>query len=277
MVAGQGGAALAVLLFPRVGASGVVTLRLILASAMLVVISRPRLRGHPRTDWLLIAGFAVVLAAMNSLFYQSIARIPLAAAVTVEVLGPLTLSVLITRRALNWLYAAVAAGGVVLLGRSGFGRLDPVGVAFALGASVMWASYIVLSSRVGRRFPGTQGLALAMVGGAVLSLPLGVAGGGLGLLVPATIGLAVGVAALSSALPYGLEMLALRRVPTSMFAVLMSLLPAMSAVVGFVVLGQALSPLDGLAIALVMVASGAAARLSAVPAGRQQVVVPIEP
>jgi len=279
MVSGQAGAALAVLLFPRVGAEGVVTLRLILAAAMLLLISRPALRGHGRTDWLLIGLFAVVLTSMNSLFYQSIDRIPLAAAVTVEVLGPLALSVLIARRAVNWLAAAVAAGGVVLLGRSGFGHLDPVGVAFALGASVMWAAYIVLSSRVGRRFAGTQGLALAMSVAAVLSLPLGWAAGGSRLFVPATVGLAVGVAALSSALPYGLEMLALRRVPTSMFAVMMSLLPALSAGVGFVVLGQRLTLLDGLAIGLVVVASGTAARLSAVPAGRAAVAtpVPVEP
>ena len=275
MVAGQGGAALAVLLFPRVGAEGVVTLRLILASAMLLAISRPGLRGRTRRDWLLVALFAVVLTAMNSLFYQSIARIPLAAAVTVEVLGPLALSVLIARRAVNWLCALLAAAGVVLLGRSGFGHLDPVGVAFALGAAVMWASYIVLSSRVGRRFAGTQGLALAMAGAAVLSLPLGIARGGAGLLVPQTVGLAVGVAALSSALPYALEMLALRRIPTALFAVMMSLLPALSAAVGLVVLGQAVTALDSVAIGLVVVASGAAARLSAVPARRTP--VPIEP
>lgn len=176
----QFGGALAVTLMPRAGALGVVALRLLVAAVVLLVICRPRLRGHSRTDWGTVVVFGVTMAAMNGLFYQAVDRIPLGAAVTLEVLGPLALSVVVSRRALNLVWAGLALAGVFLLSGGGGhggdggglgGGLDLVGVAFALGAGAMWAAYIVFSARTGRRFPQADGLALAMAVGALLFLP----------------------------------------------------------------------------------------------------------
>ncbi|MET9153362.1 EamA family transporter [Streptomyces griseoflavus] len=256
----QFGGALAVTLMPRAGALGVVTLRLLVAAIVLMVLCRPRLRGHSRADWGTVIVFGVAMAAMNGLFYQSVARIPLGPAVTLEVLGPLTLSVLASRRAINLVWAALALAGVFLLGGGGFGSLDPVGVAFALGAGAMWAAYIVFSARTGRRFPQADGLALAMGVAAVLFLPLGIAESGTKLLDPTILALGAAVAVLSSVLPYTLELLALRSLPASTFAILMSLEPALAAAAGFLILDQALSTTEAAAIALVIAASMGAVR-----------------
>ncbi|GAA3844854.1 EamA family transporter [Streptomyces coacervatus] len=256
----QFGAALAVNLMPRAGALGVVTLRLLAAAVVLLLICRPRLRGHSRTDWGTVLAFGVTLGAMNGLFYQAVARIPLGAAVTLEVLGPLALSVLASRRAVNAVWAGLALAGVFLLGGGGFGDLDLVGVAFALAAGAMWAAYIVFSARTGRRFPQADGLALAMAVGALLMLPLGIAESGAKLLDPVTIALGSAVAIMSSVLPYTLELLALRRLPASTFAIMMSLEPAMAATAGFLILGQSLSLIQAAAIALVIGASVGAVR-----------------
>ncbi|WP_443333296.1 EamA family transporter [Streptomyces sp. CB01580] len=256
----QFGASVAVLLMPRAGALGVVTLRLGVAALAMLIVCRPRLRGYSRGDWGTVLAFGVAMAGMNTLFYQAADRIPLGAAVTLEVLGPLALSVIASRRLVNVVWAGLALGGVVLLSGGGFDRLDPVGAAYALGAGVMWATYIVFSARTGRRFPQADGLALSMVVAALLTLPLGVLESGSKLLVPSTLGLGVVVALLSSVLPYTLELMALRRLPAPTFAILMSLEPAIAATAGFLVLGQALAPTDALAIALVIGASMGAVR-----------------
>ncbi|WP_199825029.1 EamA family transporter [Streptomyces maremycinicus] len=276
----QFGGALAVTLMPRAGALGVVALRLLVAAVVLLVVCRPRLRGHSRTDWGTVVVFGVTMAAMNGLFYQAVDRIPLGAAVTLEVLGPLALSVVVSRRALNLVWAGLALVGVFLLSGggghggdgSGFGGgLDLVGVAFALGAGAMWAAYIVFSARTGRRFPQADGLALAMGVGALLFLPLGLAESGTKLADPVTLGLGAAVALLSSVLPYTLELLALRRMPASTFAILMSLEPAVAATAGFLILDQALTTLQAAAIALVVAASMGAVRTQV---GRPKSAVP---
>jgi len=256
----QFGGALAVSLMPRAGALGVVTLRLFVAAIVLLVVCRPKVRGHSRADWGTVVVFGITMAAMNGLFYQAVARIPLGPAVTLEVLGPLALSVVASRRAVNLIWAGLALGGVFLLGGGGFGSLDPTGVAFALGAGSMWAAYIIFSARTGRRFPQADGLALAMAIAAVAFLPLGIVESGPKLLNPTTIALGAAVAVLSSVLPYTLELLALRRLPASTFAILMSLEPAVAAIAGFLVLNQTLSALEALAIGLVIVASMGAVR-----------------
>ncbi|KFF94917.1 transporter [Streptomyces scabiei] len=268
----QFGGALAVTLMPRAGALGVVTLRLAVAALVMLVLCRPRLRGHSRTDWSTVILFGATMAAMNGLFYQSVARIPLGPAVTLEVLGPLALSVLASRRAVNMVWAGLALCGVFLLGGGGdFGDLDPLGVAFALAAGLMWALYIVFSARTGRRFPQADGLALAMAVAAVLFLPLGIVESGTRLVEPTTLALGAAVAVLSSVLPYTLELLALRRLPASTFAVLMSLEPAIAAAAGFLILDQALAATEALAIALVIGASMGAVRTQV---GRGKASVP---
>ena len=256
----QFGGALAVTLMPRAGAPGVVALRLLAAAVVLLLVCRPRLRGHSRADWGTVVVFGIAMGAMNGLFYEAVSRIPLGAAVTLEVLGPLALSVLASRRAINALWAGLALAGVFLLGGGGFGDLDPTGVAFALGAGAMWAAYIIFSARTGRRFPQADGLALAMTVAALLFLPIGIASAGTRLLNPTTIALGSAVALLSSVLPYTLELLALRRLPASTFAILMSLEPAIAATAGFLILDQSLSATEAAAIALVIAASIGAVR-----------------
>nr|WP_240634733.1 MULTISPECIES: EamA family transporter [Streptomyces] len=256
----QFGGALAVSLMPRAGALGIVTLRLVVAAIVLIAVCRPKLRGHSRADWGTVVVFGITMGAMNGLFYQAVARIPLGPAVTLEVLGPLALSVLASRRVVNLIWAGLALAGVFLLGGGGFSSLDPVGVAFALSAGAMWAAYIVFSARTGRRFPQADGLALAMVVAAVVFLPLGIVESGPKLLNPTTFALGAAVAVLSSVLPYTLELLALRRLPASTFAILMSLEPAIAATAGFLVLHQALNATEAAAIALVIAASMGAVR-----------------
>ncbi|WP_199837720.1 EamA family transporter [Streptomyces sp. NRRL S-1521] len=257
----QFGGAVAVSVMPRAGALGIVTLRLAFAALVLLVVCRPKLRGHSRADWGTVVAFGVAMAGMNGLFYQSVARIPMGPAVTLEVLGPLALSVIASRRAVNLVWAGLALCGVFLLGGGGgFNGLDPAGVAYALGAGAMWAAYIVFSARTGRRFPQADGLALAMVVAAVLFLPLGLIESGSRLVRPGTLALGAVVAVMSSVLPYTLELLALRRLPAHTFAVLMSLEPALASIAGFLVLSQALTAAEALAIALVIAASMGAVR-----------------
>ncbi|MFJ3800310.1 EamA family transporter [Streptomyces sp. NPDC090088] len=269
----QFGAALAVTLMPRAGALGVVTLRLFAAAVVLLVVCRPRLRGHSRTDWGTVIVFGITMGAMNGLFYEAVDRIPLGTAVTLEVLGPLALSVVASRRLINLLWAGLALAGVFLLGGGGFGDLDPIGVVLALGAGAMWATYIIFSARTGRRFPQADGLALAMAVAALLFLPLGIAEAGTKLLNPTTLALGSSVAVLSSVLPYTLELLALRRLPAHTFAVLMSLEPAIAATAGFLILDQALTATEAAAIALVIAASIGAVR-SQVGRGRRPATGP---
>ena len=261
IVSQQFGAAVAALVFPLAGPLGVVTMRLSVSAVVMLAVCRPSVRGHSRSDWAVIGAFGVALASMNMLFYQAVDRIPLGAAVTLEVLGPLVLSVVTGRRAASWLWAALALVGVGLLGRGGFDSLDAAGVAFALGAGVLWAVYILCSARTGSRFPKADGLALAMAVSAVISLPFGAS---TALLHPVTLGLGAAVALLSSALPYSLELLSLRSLRQSTFAVLMSLAPAVAAIAGQVVLGQHLHLLDVVAIVLVVIA-GVGAVLGSTP------------
>jgi inner membrane transporter RhtA len=255
----QFGSACAALLFPRAGALGTVALRVTLAAVLLLVVARPRLRGLTRGDWAVAGGFGLALGGMNILFYQAIDRIPLGPAVTLEVLGPLLLSVAAARRATGVLWAVLALAGVALLG-GGMGGLDLAGAAFALAAGAMWASYIVLGSRAGSRFPRLDGLAIAMAVAALVSLPLGVGSAGRALLEPEVLVLGLGIAVLSSGVPYTLELLALRRLPAATFAVLMSLAPALAALAGLLVLGQGLEPAQWAAIAMVVAASAGAVR-----------------
>ncbi|PJJ63276.1 EamA family transporter [Compostimonas suwonensis] len=254
-IAAESGAAVAVLIFPELGPMGVVSLRIGFSAVLLLVIARPRLRGRSRADWMTVVGFGLVLAVMNVSFYLAIERIPLGVAATIEVLGPLVLSVVMGRRALSWVWAILAFAGVAILCGVDVGRLDPVGIALAVLAGVCWAGYILGSARTGRRFERLEGLALAMAVSAIVILPFGIVLAGPALLRLDLLGLGLLVAVLSSAIPYGVEFVALRRLPESTFGVLMSLAPATAVAAGFVLLHQALTPLDLVAIGLVTAAS----------------------
>ena len=254
------GAALAVTLFPQVGPLGMVMLRLVFSAILLLLIARPGLRGHSRSGWVAVLGFGVVLALMNGLFYLALARLPLGVTVTIEVLGPLVLSIVASRRRSAWLWALLALAGVVALAGGGWDRLDPIGVLFALGAAASWAFYILASARVGREFPRLDGLALAMTVGALIALPFGILSAGPALLRIDLLALGAAVAVLSSTIPYALELIALRRLPAAAFAILMSLAPATAALAGWLLLGQELLWIEIVGIAMVILASIGAVR-----------------
>jgi len=260
------GASIAVLLFPEVGPLGMVMLRLVFSALLLLLIARPALRGHTRAGWRAVVGFGVVLATMNGLFYLALERLPLGVTVTIEVLGPLVLSIVASRRRSAWLWAGLALLGVIALGGGGWDRLDPLGVLFALGAAASWAFYILASARAGREFPKLDGLALAMTVGALIALPFGIMDAGTSLLRLDLLALGAAVAILSSTIPYALELIALRRLPAAAFAILMSLAPATAAIAGYVILGQELSWLELVGIALVITASIGAVRASTLAA-----------
>ena len=222
------------------------------------------LRRRAWHDVAVAAGFGLTLAVMNFSIYQSFARIPLGIAVTVEFLGPLGVAVVSSRRVLDLLWVGLAGTGVALLARGGTGTgghgTAVAGLAFALLAGLSWAAYIVLSRATGRRFPGSSGLAIAMLVAAVAITPVGVAAGRGALLRPGILVTGLGIGLLSSIIPYSLELEALRRIPARVFGIWMSLEPAVAALVGLVLLGQSLAARQWLAIGCVMAACAGAAR-----------------
>jgi len=261
----QFGSALAATLFARVGTSGAVVLRLVSASVVLLAVWRPRLRRRARRELLLVATFGLVLAGMNLSFYNALDRIPLGIAVSIEFLGPLAVAVGWSRRRIDLLWVALAVAGILALTRAGAHGLSAIGVAFALAAGCFWAAYIVLNARVGRRFEGGAGLALAMCVASAAVVPAGVIDGGGHLLEPRSLALGAAVGMLSSAIPYSFELEALRRIAVNVFGVLMSLEPAMAALAGLIVLGQGLTARAVAGIALVVAASAGASIGAAQP------------
>jgi inner membrane transporter RhtA len=256
----QFGSALAAKLFAQVGPSGAVLLRLVSATIVLLALWRPKLRGWSHRELLLAASFGVVLAGMNLSFYAALDRIPLGVAVTIEFVGPLTVAIASSRRALDLLWVLLAVAGILALTHAGTSGLSAVGILLALLAGSFWGTYILLNARVGRAFEGGAGLAVAMCVAAVVALPLGVADGGSQLATPHALLIGSAVGMLSSAIPYSFEVEALRRIDPGVFAVLMSLEPAVAATAGFLVLGQGLGWRALLGIALVVLASVGASR-----------------
>jgi inner membrane transporter RhtA len=261
----QFGAAFAKTLFDEIGPGGTVFLRVVFAAIVLVAVWRPALRGRSSADWRLLLAFGFALVAMNLSYYEALNRIPLGIAVTFEFVGPLGVAVAGSRHALDLLWVALAAAGILLLSDFGTADLDRLGVALALLAGCFWAAYIVLSARVGQRFPGGQGLALAMAAGALMLAPVGAGDGGAELIGVEVLAIGFAVAILSSVIPYTLELEALRRMPAGVFGVLMSLEPAAATLAGFLVLGEELAARELVAIGLVVAASAGAARGASVP------------
>jgi inner membrane transporter RhtA len=256
----QGGAAVAKTLFPQLGPPGVVFLRLLFGSAALWAIARPQLRGRARADLRLVGALGVVLVSMNISFYEALDRAPLGVVVTVEFLGPLAVAVLGSRKASDFIWVALAATGVALLADGSGGSVKPLGIVLAAVAGCFWALYILLSVRVGRVFTGASGLAPAMALGALLMAPWGIISAGHHLRDAQLVGAAVGVGLLSSALPWSLELEALRRLPSHVFSVVLSLEPAVAAAAGVIFLHEHLRTRSWLAIGLVVCASGGGAK-----------------
>lgn len=261
----QIGAAIATTLFDELGPAGTVLLRTGFAAVVLVVLWRPRLRGRSAEALRVAVLFGLTLAGMNLSFYAALDRIPLGIAVTFEFTGPFLVAVAGSRRASDLLWVALAAGGIVLLSPGIHGSLDVTGTLLALLAGAFWATYIVLAARVGRAFSGGQGLSIAMVVATVVLLPGGIVAGGSDLGDPGLLAAGLAVALLSSAIPYSLELEALRRLPKGTFGVLMSLEPAVAALVGLVALGQDLSANEVVAIGLVVAASAGALSAARTP------------
>lgn len=262
----QFGSAVAAKLFGAVGPGGAVLMRLVFASLVLAALWRPSLRTRSRRELLLAAVFGLILFAMNYSFYHALRRIPLGIAVTIEFVGPLAVAVGGSRRLIDLVWVALAAGGILALTHGGVQRLDTLGVVFALIAGALWAAYILVNARVGRAFERGTGLALAMCIGSLAALGPGIAEGGSHLLEARSLAMGAAVGMLSSAIPYSFELEALRRIAPSVFGVLMSLEPAMAAVAGFLVLGQGLSGHALGGMALVVAASiGASRRIREAP------------
>ncbi|EIL98396.1 EamA family protein [Rhodanobacter denitrificans] len=259
MVSYQCGASLAKHLFPLVGAQGATAYRLGLSALLLLLWRRPW-RHAGRRDWRVLWGYGLAMGAMNLVFYLSLRTIPLGIAVALEFTGPLALALFGSRRWLDFVWIALVVAGLALLLplRGQLHALDPAGVMYALAAGAGWALYIVLGKKAGATH-GADAVTLGTSIGALLAIPFGIAHAGSALLSPALLPYALGVAVLSSALPYSLEMVALTRLPARTFSTLLSLEPAIAAVAGVALLGERLSLLQWLAIATIIVAAAGTA------------------
>jgi inner membrane transporter RhtA len=259
MVSFQLGATFAKQLIPDVGAPGTTALRLGLSALLLLVVQRPWRSVPSRSAWPMVLAYGVSLAAMNSVFYVALGRIPLGIAVAIEFVGPLAVAVFGSRRRLDFLWVGLAAIGLSLLLpiAPGGAALDPIGVLCALAAGAGWAAYIVFGQKAGQ-VQGPSASTWGLMVAAVLTVPIGVADAGARLVDPSILPFAVGVAIFSSALPYTLEMIALRRLSTRVFGTLMSFEPAIAAIAGVVVLHERLTLTQWIAIGAVIVASAGA-------------------
>lgn len=252
----QSGASLAKSMFPLVGAQGTTTLRLIFASVIMLLILRPWRARFTASTLKSVIIYGLALGGMNFLFYMSLRSIPLGIAVALEFTGPLAVALFASRRAVDFLWIGLAVIGLLLLipiGQTGAG-IDLVGTSYALGAGVCWALYILYGQKAGAEH-GIQTAALGVMVAALFIAPIGIVHAGSALLNPALLPVAIGVAILSTALPYSLEMVALTRLPARTFGTLMSIEPAFGALSGLLFLNEVLSAAQWFAIAAIITAS----------------------
>lgn len=256
MASYQCGAAIAKHLFPAVGAQGATAYRLGLGALVLLVLRRPWRMRRESGDWRALWGYGLSIGVMNLVFYLALNRIPLGIAVALEFTGPLALALFHSRRWVDVVWVALVAIGLVLLMPPGSTttRLDPIGVAYALCAGVCWALYIVLGQKAGAKY-GTDAVAWGTSIAALFAMPIGIAHAGQALFSLPLLPLALGLAILSSALPFTLEMIAMTRLPARTFGTLLSLEPAFAAMAGMIFLNEHLSTLQWSAIVAIIVAS----------------------
>ena len=243
-------------LFPLIGAEGTSTLRVGLSALILMAIWRPWRFSLSRDDAGRILLYGAVLGLMNLSFYMSLKTIPLGLAIAIEFSGPLTLALIHSRKLIHFALIALAVAGLGLLLPiwQGIERLDPMGVGFAALAGLFWALYIIFGQRLSHRHSG-QSVAMGMTVAALVIAPIGIATAGADLLIPSILVLGFVVAVVSSALPYSLEMFALRSVPKRTFGVMLSAEPALGALAGLVILNEQLTAPQWLAIGLIIIAS----------------------
>jgi inner membrane transporter RhtA len=277
----QVGAALAMRLFPVLGAPGAALLRLALAAVVLLAVTRPRVRGWRRAQWRAVLLYGVSIAGTNAFFYAALARLPLGTAVTIQFLGPLTLSAALSRRARDLGWVLLAVTGVAILGladshgSAAAGSLSLAGVTFALVSAAFWAAYIVTGARVSATVPGRGGLAVAMTAGTLVLAPFGARGAAHITEHPHLIPLTLGMALMASVLPYSLELAAMRRAPKRVFGILLSLEPAVATTAGWLLLGQHAGP-AALAAVVIVVAASVGSALGAAKAASPE-LAPLQP
>lgn len=258
IVAIQLGAAFATNLFPVIGADGAVAVRIIFAAILLLIVSRTGIRQTTRIfaqNRMLLLMFGLCLAAMNMFFYQSIARIPLGAAVAIEFIGPLGVAAFNSRRVSHFGWVALAAAGIALLSPLSGIDLDPIGILFAVLAGTGWALFIILSTRVSSRIPGHDGLAIGMTVAACAMIPFAIPALPAMVNDPLIIFVGIGVALLSTSIPFTLEFEALKKITKRMYGVLVSVEPAVAALIGAVILGERMGIQGMIAVACVVAAA----------------------
>ncbi len=254
----QLGSALAKTVIQELGSVTTVLMRVGFGAVVLLLLQRPKLKGYNYSAYGLLILFGLVMAAMNLSFYAAIEQIPLGIAVTLEFLGPLGVACLNSRQLLDLFWIFLAGIGIFLLAPITGSSLDPLGVTFALLAAICWGAYILLSAKVGKVFAETKGIALmtaALAAGTVVLLPFGILSTGITKLEPKFLAIGLGVAILSSAIPYTVELEALKKIPIRVFGVLMSLEPAIATLLGLIILKETISDRALVAIILVSLAS----------------------
>lgn len=256
IVSVQGGAAIAKSIFPVMGAAGTVALRIGISAIILFAIYKPNLKTTTKPEWKLIFWYGLVLGAMNTSFYLALSRIPLGLAVTLEFIGPLLLAISTSKKAADFLWALLAAAGIALIAPwSPESNIDLLGAALALLAGAFWAAYIVLGGKLSQIMEGGKAVSMGLIIASFVAVPAGIIEGNLIQITPLMLLMGLGIALLSSAIPYTLEMNALKHIPAKTFSILMSLEPAVAAFCGLLFLKEQLSILEWAAIALVVIAS----------------------
>lgn len=259
-------------LFPVVGAQGTTAVRVGLSALLMLMLWRPWRWRLSRADAQAVVLYGAALGAMNLMFYLSLQTLPFGLAVAIEFAGPLAVAIWSSRRAVDFIWVALAIVGLALLlpvGLSG-SALDPLGVLYAVGAAVFWALYIVFGKRAGHLHAG-QSVSLGLLVAALVVVPVGVAHAGAALLSPSVLLVGVAVAAISSALPISLEMMALKRLPKEAFGIMISMEPAVAALLALALLGERLDTVQWLAIGCIVAASmGSAATARRLPAVQAQ-------
>lgn len=253
----QGGAAIAKSIFPLMGAAGTASLRIVLSAIILLIAYRPNFRKISTKQWKLVIPYGIVLGAMNISFYLSLARIPLGLAVTLEFIGPLLLAISTSRKALDFLWAVLAAFGIALIApwNSDNNNIDLIGASLALLAGVFWAAYIVIGGKTSKVMDSGQAVSIGMLVASCIVIPFAITEGNLIEITPKLFSMGLAIALFSSAIPFTLEMSALKHIPAKTFSILMSLEPAVAAFCGLLFLKEQLSIFEWTAIAMVVIAS----------------------
>ncbi|MGM9476743.1 EamA family transporter [Pedobacter sp. GSP4] len=251
----QCGAAIAKGLFPQIGAAATASLRIGLSAVILFIAFRPNLFKLNAKQWKYVTLYGICLGAMNMVFYMAIARIPIGLGVTLEFVGPLGLAIFGSKKPVDFLWVILAATGIALIAPWTSSGLNIAGVLLALLAGVFWAAYIILGGRISKIMKGGDAVAVGMLFATVVILPFGIFGGGLSALSSKLLGLGTALALLSSAIPFTLEMKALKQIPARTFSILMSLEPAMASLAALVFLQEYLSLKECFAVAFVVIAS----------------------